>query len=232
MTKYSKIKVNVPDINRSYVNGATYKYSSGNVIQQNKKTIESVRVNLSEIISKWGTEFEVDNDIIVGFICTESTGKNAPKNAYNAIGYMQATPISVYETITKWNDKVNIPLSFQTKSLLAKHVPSYTKWKRDVFEVGDSNSDALVKALKDPEFNIAMGTAVIRWLLEAFKEGSESPLNKVMVAYNRGYSSSKNILKGSIDSEKMLKLKIGIEPKSYLLKMLGRYGFLDLMFGQ
>jgi soluble lytic murein transglycosylase-like protein len=231
MAKYSKILINVPDLNRAYIQG-TYKYSSPSVILDNGKVISSIKANLTPIISTWGKEFEIDNEILIGFIATESGGKNAPKNQFNAIGYMQATPITVFEVITKWNDKVSVPLSAQTKALLAKNVPNYTKWKRDEYSVGDANHNAILKALANPEFNIAMGAATIRWMLEAFNNDGGSPLNKVMVAYNRGYSSTKNLVKGDITSEKMMKLSLGKEAKAYILKMLGRYGFLDLMFNK
>lgn len=229
MGKYSKITYVVPDLNRSYVNGSI-KYSSPNVISANRKMADNIKVNLGTLINKWGTEFEIDDEILIGFIATESGGKNAPSNRYDATGYMQVTPNTVYEVITKWNNMVSVPLSAQTKALLLKHTPSYKSWSANKTPT-NAQLNEIKSASKNAEFNIAMGTATLRWLLEAYSKEGDSPLNKVMVSYNMGYYGAKNKIKGNMTSAEMLAVKgLGIEPKSYLLKMLGRYGFLDLLF--
>jgi soluble lytic murein transglycosylase-like protein len=81
------------------------------------------------------------------------------------------------------------------------------------------------------EFSIAIGTAVLRWLLEAFKDGDVASINKVMVSYNAGYYSMRNKVKGKLTTEQLLNNKtIPLESRGYLLKMLGVNGFLDLWF--
>lgn len=233
MAKYSRIEFNFPDINRAFINqNGSENYSLPNVISQNKKTIASIKDNLGDIISKWSNIFELSDEILISFIATESTGKNAPKNRYDAIGYTQSTPISVFEGVTKWQSTVGSPLPSEAKAILSKNIPTWTKWVKDVYEKGDANHNNLVKALSNPEFNIAMGALQIRWLLEAFNSDGGSPLNKVMVSYNRGYSSTKNLVKGNVTTEQMMKLKLGVEAKSYLLKMLGRYGFISMAYGK
>lgn len=229
MGNYSKITYIVPDLNRSYVNGSV-KYSSPNVIKANKKMAEDIKQNLGSLITKWGSEFEIDNEILTAFIATESAGKNAPSNAYSATGYMQVTPVGIYETITKWNNMVSVPLSAQTKAVLAKYVPNYKSWSSNKTPTS-SQLNEIKTASKNPDFNIAMGTAMIRWLLEAYSKEGDSPLNKVMVSYNIGYYGARNKIKGNMTSQQMLAIKgLGVEPKAYLLKMLGRYGFLDILF--
>jgi hypothetical protein len=231
MANYSKITLNVPDINRSYVSGSE-KYSSPSVIEANKNMIDNIKSNLGSIISKWGTEFGIDQEILIGFIATESGGKNAPANAYDATGYMQVTPVGIYETIAKWDSMVSVPLSAQTKALLTKYVPSYKTWSSNP-NPSSSTLNSIKTALKNGEFNIAMGSAMIRWMLEAYAKDSSSPLNKVMVSYNIGYYGAKGKLKGNLTSQQILNIKgLGVEPKAYLLKMLGRYGFLDLLFNK
>jgi soluble lytic murein transglycosylase-like protein len=88
------------------------------------------------------------------------------------------------------------------------------------------------KALQNnPEFNIAIGTALLRWLLEAFKDGNVAHINKVMVSYNAGYYSMRNKVKGKLTTAELLNNKtIPFESRAYLLKMLGVNGFLDLWF--
>lgn len=231
MGNYSKILVNVPDVNRSYVNG-TMKYSSPTVISGNRKIIENIKSSLGSLISEWGKEFGIDDEILIGFIATESGGKNAASNTYNATGYMQITPVSVYETITKWDSMVSVPLSAKTKAILKKYIPTYTSWDKNK-DMSASTSNAIKTASKNADFNIAMGSAMIRWMLEAFSKDTGSPLNKVMIGYNMGYYSAKNKLKGNLTSQQILSVKgLGKEPKAYVLKMLGKNGFLDLLFNK
>jgi hypothetical protein len=233
MALYSRIEFDFPDINRAYIqkNGGE-NYSLPNIISQNKKTITLIKNNLGDLITKWSNIFELSDEVLISFIATESTGKNAPENRYNAIGYTQSTPISVFESVTKWQSIVGKPLPVEAKEILSKNIPSWTKWVRDKYKVGDINHNNLAEALPNPEFNVAMGALQIRWLLEAYKNDGVSPLNKVMVSYNRGYSSTKNLVKGNVNTVEMMKLNLGIEAKSYLLKMLGRYGFISLAYGK
>jgi len=233
MAKYSKIDFNFPDINRAYVNqGGGENYSSANTILQNKNTVALIKSTIGDFVSKWSNIFELSDEILISFIATESTGKNAPRNSFNAIGYTQSTPISVFESVTKWDSMVGSPLPPEAKAILSKNIPTWTSWKKDVYKDGDANYAKLVKALPNPEFNVAMGALQIRWLLEAYDKDGGSPLNKVMVSYNRGYPSTKNKVKGNITSTQMMKLSLGIEAKAYLLKMLGRYGFLSITYGK
>jgi hypothetical protein len=234
MAKYSRIEFNFPDINRAYINASgTEDYSKPNIIAGNKKTANSIKNVLGKFISKWSEIFELSDEILISFIATESGGKNAPRNKFNAIGYTQSTPISVFESVTKWQSMVGSVLPSEAKDILSKNIPNWTKWVKNVYKDGDANYLNLVTALSsDAEFNVAMGALQIRWLLEAYDKDGGSPLNKVMVSYNRGYPSTKNIVKGNFTSAQMMKLNLGIEAKSYLLKMLGRYGFLSITYGK
>ena len=232
MARYSKILINVPDVNRAYVQGS-YKYSSPNVIADNKQVISNIQSNLGSIISKYGAEFEIDDEILIGFIATESGGKNAPSNQYDATGYMQITPVSVYETITKWEQQVGSPLPPNAKAVLKKYIPSSITWDKNT-DASSSTLNSIKTAAKNADFNIAMGSAMIRWMLEAFSTDSNtSYLNKVMIGYNMGYYNAKNRLLGDLTSDQILAIRgLGAEPKAYILKMLGVYGFLDLMFNR
>jgi soluble lytic murein transglycosylase-like protein len=125
---------------------------------------------------------------------------------------------------------VSVPLSSKTKEVLQRYTPSYRTWSSAKTPT-QAQLNEIKTASANAEFNIAMGTAIIRWLLEAYSKEGDSPLNKVMVSYNMGYYGAKNKIKGNMTSQQMLAVKgLGIESKSYLLKMLGRYGFLDLLF--
>jgi soluble lytic murein transglycosylase-like protein len=230
MAKYTKVEMKVPDVNRSFTQGS-YKYSNKSVIDGNKGILDKVVKNYSKFINTWGEEFEIDNSIIAGFISTESGGNNAPPNKYDATGLMQVTPNTVWEILAKWQVMVKSPLSEKAKSFFNKAIPSSKKFNANTLPSSAVKSEIRLALQKNPEFNIAIGTAVLRWLLEAFKDGDVAHLNKVMVSYNAGYYSMRNKVKGKITTEQLLNNKtIPLESRGYLLKMLGVNGFLDIWF--
>jgi soluble lytic murein transglycosylase-like protein len=230
MAKYTKVEMKVPDVNRSFTQGS-YKYSNKSVIDANKGILDKVVKNYSKFINTWGEEFEIDNSIISGFICTESGGNNAPPNKYDATGLMQVTPNTVWEILAKWQVMVKSPLSEKAKSFFNKAIPSSKKFNANTLPSSAVKSEIRLALQKNPEFNIAIGTAVLRWLLEAFKDGDVAHLNKVMVSYNAGYYSMRNKVKGKMTTEQLLNNKtIPLESRGYLLKMLGVNGFLDIWF--
>jgi soluble lytic murein transglycosylase-like protein len=230
MGKYTKIEFKVPDVNRSFAQG-TYKYSDQSVIMANTALLNKIVGSYSRQINTWGEEFEIDNSIIASFIATESGGKNTPPNKYNATGLMQVTPNSVWETIAKWQVMVDSPLSEKAKSFFNKAIPLSKNFNPNTLP-SSAVKNQILKALQDnPEFNIAIGVALLRWLLEAFKDGNTTHLNKVMVSYNAGYYSMRNKVKGKLTTAELLNNKtIPFESRAYLLKMLGVNGFLDLWF--
>ena len=230
MGKFTKIAIKVPDVNRSFMQG-TYKYSNPTVMESNKSVLDKIYKDYGTFITKWGIEFEIDDSIITGFIATESGGINTSPNQFDATGLMQMTPNTVWEVLVKWENIVGSPLSDKAKSFFNKAIPSSKNF--------DSNSppnssvkNQITSALKNnPEFNIAIGTACLRWLLEAFSDGNVASINKVMVSYNAGYYAMRNKVKGSLTTQQLINNKsIPIESRGYLLKMLGVNGFLDLWF--
>jgi len=230
MGKYTKVEIKVPDVNRVYVQGS-YKYSDGVTIKANKQVLDTIIKNYGTKINTWGVEFEIDDSIIAGFIATESGGENTPPNKYDATGLMQMTPNSVWETLVKWKNIVGSPLSAKATSFFNKAIPSSKNFDSNILPSSAVKKEILSALKNNPEFNIAIGTATLRWLLEAFKNGDVANINKVMVSYNAGYYAMRNLVKGNPSTEQLLKnKKIPIESRSYLLKMLGVSGFLDLWF--
>lgn len=230
MGKYTKVAIKVPDVNRSYAQGS-YKYSDPTVAKANKEVSDKIHTNFGTFITRWGIEFEIDDSIITGFIATESGGKNSPPNDYDAIGLMQVTPNSVWETIAKWEVMVNSPLSAKAKSFFNKAIPLSKNFNPNTLPSSAVKSEIRKALQNNPEFNIAIGTAILRWLLEAFKDGNVANINKVMVSYNAGYYSMRDKVKGVQTTQQLINNKsIPFESRGYLLKMLGVNGFLDLWF--
>jgi soluble lytic murein transglycosylase-like protein len=230
MGKFTKISINVPDVNRSFVQGK-FKYSDPSTLSKHKKLLDRIESEYGNYVNNWGKEFEIDNSIIFCFIATESTGTNAPPNKFDATGLMQVTPNAVWEIIAKWQVMVNSPLSSNAKSFFNKAIPSSKNFNPNVLPSSAVKSEIRNALQFNSEFNIAIGTAIIRWLLEAFKDGDVAHINKVMVSYNAGYYSMRNKVKGLQTTEKLLNNKsIPLESRGYLLKMLGVNGFLDIWF--
>ena len=89
MSKYTKLDIKVPDINRTFVSGA-YNYSKPETVVANNAMMNKIYKDYGKFINRWGIEFEVDDSILVGFIATESGGVNAPPNSFGATIIMMA----------------------------------------------------------------------------------------------------------------------------------------------
>lgn len=230
MSKYTKVNIKVPDINRTYVSG-TYNYTKPETITANKAMMDKIYKDYGKFINKWGIEFEVDDSIIVSFIATESGGINVPPNSFGATGLMQMTPLTVYEIISKWQKIVGTPLSKTAMAFFTKALPSIKKFDANTDPTSTIKSEISNALKSNVEFNIAIGTANIRWLLEAFSGSGKANINKVLISYNAGYYVSKGKVKGDLTTTQLVNNKsFTLESRGYLLKMLGVNGYLDLWF--
>lgn len=226
---YTKFDFTVPQLNNFFVQKGGIDYSKSNVIESHKKMIEEVDKNYGKIIDKWANVFDVDRGIIISFICTESGGKNAPRNGAGAIGLMQVTAPTAYEIIAKWGTQVKVPLSAETKAFLKSKVSSSSSWNSNRL-MTSSDTVQIESALKNVEYNIAVGTATIRWMIEAFNKIGVGGLDKVMVAYNAGYYGMRNRVKNLTAKQIVSNTSLPIESRAYVLKMLGVNGFMDLYY--
>lgn len=235
MGKFSDIKITLPDIKKQFISGGI-DYSKAAVKQSNINTIKSINANYGSLIKYWSDAFEIPYGIIIGFIATESGGKMTKPNKYLATGLMQVTPSAVYECVTKWSNEVDEPLPTVAINEINKKVPELLK---NSPLTSTLKNKILSIITKDASFNIMSGVLVIRWLLERF--GSPiygGQLNKAMVSYNAG-AYTKALVSGGkaivtpIDSTTLAtNLKVPLESRSYLYKMLGRDGFLSLIYQQ
>lgn len=236
MANFSAIKFTVPDIKKQFISGGI-DYSKSAVKQSNVKTIQSINTNYGSLIKRWSDIFEIPSGVIIAFIATESGGKMLKPNKYQATGLMQVTPSAIYECVTKWSNEVDAPLPTEAINEINKKVPELLK-KAPLSAA--LKSKILSVLTNDASFNIMSGVLVIRWLLERF--GSPiygGQLNKAMVAYNAGAytkaltSGGSKSIETPIDSLSLAtNLRVPIESRSYLYKMLGKDGFLSLIYQQ
>jgi hypothetical protein len=230
---YSKIFVKLPDIKTSFKSG-TYNYSTPSVKAANIKVIQQINSSYSQIIEKWAKLYEIPVGVIISFIATESGGTMAPPNKYQATGLMQVTPTAIYEVARKWTSEVDSPLPQESVNLLNQKVPELLKAKTLTSSL---RSSILANLQRDANFNVMAGTMILRWLLERFTTFlSGGQLNKAMVAYNAGaYNKAISIgtkaITEPVDSTTLSKNPlVPNESRGYLLKMLGKDGFLELIY--
>jgi len=228
---YSKVIIKYPDVNKTYAESSKVNYSQSNVIVQNVALLKSVYLQNKSTINKWGAIFDIDNSIIASFIITESGGKDSKPNQYGATGIMQMTAPTVWEILAKWKSTVGSSLPVEAKSYFDKTLPESKNFNPNSLPSSSLKTKITNLLQNNREFSIAIGVANIRWLLEAYSNGVTSPINKVMVSYNTGYYGSKDKIKGSPTTLSMVNNRsIALESRNYLLKMLGRNGFVQLYF--
>jgi hypothetical protein len=228
---YSNLNIQkIPAINKVFrQKNSNFSYDQKHVVEAHKKMINDVDKNYGKIIDKWADVFQIDKGVIISFICTESGGKNSSPNKFDATGLMQVTPNTVYEVITKWNVMVKVPFSASTTNFFNNKVSTTSKWSSNRTPTS-AEKQQILSRLNDVEYNIAIGTATIRWMLEAFNKIGSGGLDKVMVAYNAGFYGTRNIIKNQTIQEIESNPKLQKETRAYILKMLGVNGFMDLYY--
>lgn len=236
MSNYKVVKVKLPDIRTSYKSGRT-DYSLNHIKEGNKSVIRKIKADYGTLINFWGQVFVVPDGVIIGFIATESGGRMLPPNIFKATGLMQVTPNALWESAKKWKLVVKSDLPSAAVSELNKKVPTLLSSKKAAPSAEESN--LILKLLeKDANFNIMSGTLIIRWLLERFSTTETGgQLNKAMVAYNAGAYLKVLNEKGSkpitapMDSTALATSpRVPAESRGYLYKMLGKDGFLSLIY--
>jgi hypothetical protein len=234
----SQVYIKVPDIKTAYTYSCgrrTCSYSDAAIKNGNIKLVQNINAQYGTFIKTWSDTFKIPVGVIVGFIATESGGKMLGPNQYQATGLMQVTPAAIFDSARKWNTEVNksTPLPDSARRLLTSKIPNFFTASLT------SISGSILRNLeRDANFNIMSGTLILRWLLERFTDdsGISQSLNKAMVAYNAGayrvvLGSDKRGRETPVDSTSLVTNRsVPFESRSYLLKMLGKDGFLELIY--
>lgn len=236
----SEVYIKLPDIKTAYSYSCNRRglcsYSDESTKKGNIEMVRNINAQYGTIIKNWSDAFKIPVGVIVGFIATESGGKMLGPNQYQATGLMQVTPAAIFDSARKWNTEVNksTPLPDSARRLLTSKIPNFFTAK-----TLSSVSGSILRNLeKDANFNIMSGTLILRWLLERFTDdsGVSKSLNKAMVAYNAGayrvvLGSSKTGRETPVDSTSLATNRaVPLESRSYLKKMLGKDGFLELIY--
>lgn len=239
---FSKVKVTVPDVDRPFISG-TYDYSNKSVKDANIKMMKSIKDKYFSSIQKYGKALDIPDGVIISFIASESGGipvqVSNPSGAakYDVWGIMAISPSAFYDAIAKWSSHVKteeIPEVVKTK--IQEKVPGLLK------NLSVYPAEVIRNAFKnDQDFNIMAGCVVLRWLFERFNVLGVTLFNKAIVSYNAGLYQSFLVSEGSktkpnltpVDTVAMVSdKKVPLESRSYLLKVLGKDGFMDLYYKQ
>ena len=227
MAKFSKLTIVVPQVNKTFRD-----YSSPSTKRANIEKIRKINTDYGTMCERWGNVFEIDKNVLIAFIATESGGKpNLVSFVGCCYGLMQVSPEAVFDAAVKF-DLTGHPLPTEARTVLSS-IPNLLGKS----ELTSSTRAAIIKRLYDPNFNILCGTMVLRWLLERFSTLlTGAQLNKAVVGYNAGaYTRSINTgtraNKIPIDTTTLVNMKtVPRETRNYLVKMFGVNGFLQLIY--
>jgi soluble lytic murein transglycosylase-like protein len=237
MSKFKVIRVQVPDLKTAYKSG-NIDYSSAKDKTGNIAMIKRIDRDYGSLIDYWKKVFEIPQSVIIGFIATESGGRMLPPNKFNATGLMQVTAVALWEGVKKWKSTTKTDLPPEVVAELNKKTPEILSSK--LASPSAAMTSKILTVLKnDAGFNIMAGTLVLRWNIERFSTSiTGGQLNKALVAYNAGaYTRSLNVgtnpILQPIDTLVLAtSAKVPIESRNYLYKMMGKDGFLDLIYNQ
>lgn len=196
----------------------------------NEAMIEAryIRANYGNIIGAAAQSFGIDPNWVIGFMVIESgTGSQVNPNAKSsagAVGLLQLTPITAYETITNQAPV----MTGQQVAIIQKFLPGFIK-------VGGFTGlqrtwlPKITDELTEPEFNIWVGTMrLAQLMMYIFRKTSDIKMDQVVVAYNAGqgnyqkYVYTKNL--SGVDTTTLVSNFPFQETRDYIVKLLGTDG--------
>jgi soluble lytic murein transglycosylase-like protein len=218
----AEFSIKVPQIKSSFYDNVSAK--------ANKDKVENIiRPKYGDLIDKVADLVGLPPILIESFIFIESGGKEKAQSPY-ATGLMQlngatASDTLVFEKGAGRLDKGEIEI---LKKYLGSRYSNLDKVKSKQRSIGKTfvTNDDLLK----PEFNVLVGSILLKQLTDEFTENGKIRFDKVITIYNGGrYSkAAKKVIgfKGSIDE--MLSF-VPKETSNYIKKLVGTNGVLDVL---
>lgn len=180
-----------------------------------------IKGRYGSIIAQCATAYKVAQNIIIGFVVIESEGKPEVVSPAKAVGLMQLTVETAYDAIALMVRKnevlpnVRAIIARQCKGLL---LPGNKLAKLS------SVKAAMFTALKNPEFNLWVGT----YLLSSFLKQDPKSLAHIVIKYNAGIGNyARYVTKKGLENADGATLYNTFplkETKAYLLKFIGIQG--------
>jgi soluble lytic murein transglycosylase-like protein len=218
----AQFSIKVPQIKSSFYDNVSAK--------ANKDKVENIiRPKYGDLIDKVADLVGLPPILIESFIFIESGGKEKAQSPY-ATGLMQlngatASDTLVFEKGAGRLDKGEIEI---LKKYLGSRYSNLDKVKSKQRSIGKTfvTNDDLLK----PEFNVLVGSILLKQLTDEFTENGKIRFDKVITVYNGGRygKAAKKVIgfKGSIDE--MLSF-VPKETSNYIKKLVGTNGVLDVL---
>ena len=208
------------------VSKAFYKDEELKLVQ---KKVDKILENYGALITAAAKLTNLPKELIIAFIFIESAGNPTIKSSAGAIGLMQLIPASASDMIYLENSKGR--LSDAEKIVLRKTLGNRLDCILKMKYMGHKQScnnntgfSVTEKDLQNPEFNILVGSIFLGILIDQHTEGGVIRLDKVVYRYNKGYFA-----KPKDDTVSSIIATANEETKSYILKLVGKNGLLDLL---
>jgi soluble lytic murein transglycosylase-like protein len=219
----AETSIKIPSINQSYYNKVSSKANQDKIKNEIRPKFGSIIKNISGMSN-------VPKELIESFIFIESGGNANAQSPY-AVGLMQLSPATASDTLVK--EKGLGRLSAPETELLKKYLGGRYGLIEGVKPKQTSLGKTFItkKDLFIPEFNILLGTILLKQLMDEFTEpNGKIRMDKVIVIYNGGrYGKiAKKVIASKEGIEEIVKI-VPKETSSYILKLLGTEGILDTM---
>jgi soluble lytic murein transglycosylase-like protein len=219
----AQLRLKIPAIQQSF-----YKE---NQIEAINNVLGNIGANYYAIINNIANITNVPYYLLKAFIFIESGGNPNVISSAGAVGLMQIAPISATDIV--WQEANQKRLNSFERNMLIKYIGApamaciegmqYRSQKRAC----NGNTGFLItkQHLLNPELNILIGAIYIGILIDEESSGGQVRLDRVVVRYNRGYFNKKG-LSGSITD---ILANMNNESRSYIVKLLGKNGLLDIL---
>jgi soluble lytic murein transglycosylase-like protein len=231
MLKFTKIADFIlPDLPYRFVGGGQ-DYSTNVNRKSNLEILKSIKQNYNIFIKQWADVFEIGEPVLTSFIAVESGGKMVGKNRAGAIGLTQVTVTAIIEAVTKFKIITREDLPSQAVSLIKEKAPYLLSLTANNQNLSSANTSKLESVLsKDANFNIMAGAMVLRWNLEITKANQLAYVQKGIIAYNQSaYGRISKYKAKFVSTNSLFQDKIiPKETRNYLVKVLGKDGYLQL----
>lgn len=228
MAKFIKTaEIEIPSLLKIFGN-----YGEPHIIEQNITLTKKVISNYSSFIKKWCNLLEIDEDVFTAFICTESGGKASAFNeGSKATGLSQVTSIAVREAYSRFKVTTGQDIPTEIVEYTKLNAPYLLKLTQNSQVLGASDEAKLKSLLFNPEFNILCGAMVFRWNLNFLKYDGKGHINRVIIGYNNSsYGRIRFYKNRPVTTLELYKDKVlPFETRCYLVKVLGVFGFMDLI---
>lgn len=218
-----KINIKIPEIKQAY-----YDNSDANANLKKIQTI--IRPQFGKIINNVSKISNVPVPIIESFIFIESGGDPNAQSPY-AVGLMQVSLATASDALIK--EKGANRLSAAEAEIVKKTLGS----RYDIIKAVKPKQKSIGKTfitkkdLLNPEFNILVGTIIVKQLIDEFTEkNGHIRMDKVIAIYNAGRygATSKKVIASKDPITTIIKI-VPTETKNYILKLLGQRGLLDII---